>query len=275
VGYPAKKALKEVSVAIVFVFIAFAARWLDFFYYNSPDKPGSLIFSKLVGSLLVVLAVSILNLKWEEIGFTKKNFLKYLYYGLILLFVYIFLFYFLKPYLFYLFKFSIPEFSLSFSFPYYDRNYILELSMLTLNMVCEEGLFRGILQTRLKKIVPNFYAILIQSILFGLWHVPWALYNNQGFFSFYNLNYFLYTFGFGIIVGYIFEWTGTLTIPIIIHFFAGDNPFSISFFRDEIENITSVRDGVITFAISLTMFAIFLLISYTLLKKKVIIKKRK
>lgn len=41
------------------------------------------------------------------------------------------------------------------------------------------------------------------------------------------------------------------------------------------ENITSARDGVIIFAISLTMFATFLLISYTLLKKKVIIKKRK
>ena len=53
-GYPAKKALKEISVAIGFIFIAFVARWLVFFYYNSPDKPVSIIFSKLVGPIFAI-----------------------------------------------------------------------------------------------------------------------------------------------------------------------------------------------------------------------------
>lgn len=274
-GNASKKSLKGIFISINLILFSFLARWLDFFYYHSPDKTGSLIFSKLVGSLFVVLGVSVLNLKWEEVGFTRKNFLKLLYYGTLLLFIYIFLFFFLKPYLFYLTKFTIPEFSFSFSFPYYNRNYILELSMLALNMVCEEGLFRGILQTQLKRIMPVFYAILFQSILFGLWHIPWAIYYGQGFFSFYNLGYFLYTFGFGIIMGYIFEWTGTLTIPIIIHFFAGDNPFSISFFKDSVENITNIRGGIVVSLITLLMFIVFLLVSYVLLKKRVIIRKRK
>jgi membrane protease YdiL (CAAX protease family) len=41
--------------------------------------------------------------------------------------------------------------------------------------ISEEGLFRGYMQTHLEKIYTPRKAILIQTLLFGFWHLVWDL----------------------------------------------------------------------------------------------------
>jgi len=71
--------------------------------------------------------------------------------------------------------------------------------------VGEELLFRGVIQKLLQKLVNNAHlAIIITAILFSAMH-----------FQFYG---FLPRWIMGIILGYLFYWSGNIWYPIIAHF---------------------------------------------------------
>jgi membrane protease YdiL (CAAX protease family) len=82
---------------------------------------------------------------------------------------------------------------------------------LVLIPVGEEVLFRGILQTAVQRLIPVRYgsfqhrwaAIIIVSTLFGLAHP--------------TPQYFPALIALGILLGYLYERTGSLIVPILIH----------------------------------------------------------
>lgn len=88
---------------------------------------------------------------------------------------------------------------------------IVGLTAIIVAPVVEEILFRGILLRRLLKYMPPFSAVLIQAALFSLFHM--------------ELFQLPYTFTFGVIVGYIFVWTRSLWLVMLVHFAA--NAFTV------------------------------------------------
>ena len=72
-----------------------------------------------------------------------------------------------------------------------------------LGPVCEELLFRGLTFFAAKKVMPVYYAILIQAIMFGAFHMN----KLQG----------VYAFVLGLGLGYIMYLYDSLIITIIIH----------------------------------------------------------
>jgi membrane protease YdiL (CAAX protease family) len=69
--------------------------------------------------------------------------------------------------------------------------------------MAEEILFRGFLQPALRDMLGKSWAILLSAFFFSLVHL--------------NLYIFLQIFILGLLLGYLFEKTGTLVAPIAIH----------------------------------------------------------
>lgn len=80
--------------------------------------------------------------------------------------------------------------------------------------ISEEGLFRGYMQTHLEKICTPRNAILIQALLFGLWHFVWNLSPfNPARMSLYIATTFLV----GLLFGYFYHKARSLTPLVFAH----------------------------------------------------------
>ena len=77
------------------------------------------------------------------------------------------------------------------------------LYAILLGPVCEEFLFRGLTFFAAKKVMPVYYAILVQAIMFGAFHMN----KLQG----------IYAFVLGLGLGYVMYLYDSLVITIIIH----------------------------------------------------------
>lgn len=84
-----------------------------------------------------------------------------------------------------------------------DMTSIMIIYAIILGPVCEELLFRGLTFFAAKKVMPVYYAILIQAIMFGAFHMN----KIQG----------IYAFVLGLGLGYIMYLYDSLLITIIIH----------------------------------------------------------
>jgi len=80
--------------------------------------------------------------------------------------------------------------------------------------VSEEGFFRGYVQTHLEKFYGTNKAILIQAVLFGIWHFVWDLnpFNPWGM-----VQHVAITFFIGLPFGYFYSKTRNLASVVIAH----------------------------------------------------------
>jgi membrane protease YdiL (CAAX protease family) len=80
--------------------------------------------------------------------------------------------------------------------------------------VSEEGFFRGYVQTHLEKFYDIKKAILIQAVLFGIWHFVWDLnpFNPWGM-----IQYIAFAFFIGLPFGYLYSKTRNLASVVIAH----------------------------------------------------------
>lgn len=80
--------------------------------------------------------------------------------------------------------------------------------------ISEEGLFRGYMQTRLARVYSIGKAILLQALLFGLWHFVWhiAPLNMPGM-----TIHIGYTFIWGLLAGYFYRNVPNLTPLVLAH----------------------------------------------------------
>lgn len=69
----------------------------------------------------------------------------------------------------------------------------------------EELLFRGVIQAGLEKLLGPLAGLLLASLLFGLAHAM-------------TRAYFIVTAIVGVYLGLLYQWTGNLLIPVIVHF---------------------------------------------------------
>lgn len=90
--------------------------------------------------------------------------------------------------------------------------------------ISEEGLFRGFMQTRLNTAYSWKSAIFIQAVLFGLWHFVWHLSPlDLGGMALHILSTFL----FGLILGYFYHISKTLTPLILTHGLVDSIPYGL------------------------------------------------
>ena len=87
---------------------------------------------------------------------------------------------------------------------------LLKLSLVMILIVgfTEELIFRSLLQTRMEDSFGKVAGLLIASLLFGVMH--------SGYGTFYEI---LYTFLMGIVLGYMFQRTGSLPLVSLTHGF--------------------------------------------------------
>lgn len=78
------------------------------------------------------------------------------------------------------------------------------ISMYVMAPIFEEILFRGIVMTELKRVMPAQAAIILQGILFGAAHI--------------TLVQSIFAAVYGIILGYVYNKTGNLTVTMAAHF---------------------------------------------------------
>lgn len=88
-----------------------------------------------------------------------------------------------------------------------ERSYLGILAIIAfgalIGPVTEEVLFRGFLQPALKEVMGGMKAILLTSFFFALVH--------------FNLYIFIQIFILGLLLGYLYEKTGTLVAPLSVH----------------------------------------------------------
>jgi membrane protease YdiL (CAAX protease family) len=92
---------------------------------------------------------------------------------------------------------------------------LLTMPFMTLCVgISEEGLFRGYMQTHLQRISSLKKAMLVQAILFGVWHLVWNL---SPFNPTAMAEYVVTTFLAGLLFGYFYSKTENLVPLIFAH----------------------------------------------------------
>lgn len=99
---------------------------------------------------------------------------------------------------------------------WYDATpFVLAMPFMTLCVgISEEGLFRGYMQTRLERAYTTRKAILIQALLFGVWHFVWNL---SPFDPSAMAQYVAVTFFIGLLFGYFYSKTRSLMPLVFAH----------------------------------------------------------
>lgn len=124
--------------------------------------------------------------------------------------------------------------------------FLLSLPFMTLCVgISEEGLFRGYIQTHLEKLYTSNRAILIQAILFGVWHFVWDLYP----FNFTHMIFYVgYTFLVGLLFGYFYSKTRNLVPLVFAHGLVNSVPQGIvesQFVQDVLQAMPSLNQILI------------------------------
>ena len=109
---------------------------------------------------------------------------------------------------------------------FYKLDYIVfDLVYQTANAFMEEMLFRGLMLLCFMAIMRPLKANLLQAFFFGLWHVVWPINSYLGgLISIgaaigWTVEYVLSSMIIGLLWGYMFQKTGSLLSPILLHFF--------------------------------------------------------
>lgn len=189
--------------------------------------------NKLFGILVIFVLLCLLKWKWSDIGFSKHNFWLSLAIGFSVA-ICSFLVGYLIEILILLFKgqeFSLGIFTTSFSLVgdvtiNKGFGYILMCIFFNvINVIMEEGLFRGLFFKITNLKYSEKTAIGVQSLLFGLWHVVTPLHNlidgdiNFASFILLSVGYVILAGLMGIKWSLLYKMTGNLYAGMADHFF--------------------------------------------------------
>ena len=219
----------------VFIFLlCFTIRLFEYFVIKTDTTFFSENFiHKLFGITVLFMLLGIVHYKPSNIGFKKRNWLKYLISGLLFGGI-CFAVAYLLEYIVLCMEAQDPSFELyvnGFSLIGNEIKhtelffFILCIMLNVINVVMEEGLFRGFFYKILRHRNNFWKSILIVTLLFGLWHfvMPFQLLINEEI----NLMYFaVMTLGYIVLSGImslkwslLYEMTGSLFIGIGDHLF--------------------------------------------------------
>lgn len=133
---------------------------------------------KLIGIIILLFFLKVMNYKFKDIGFEKNNFLKYLIYGLILGGICFGISYLIEYITLYVnggnpnFELYVNGFSLAQNEVKHTEIlfFIMCILLNIVNVIMEEGLFRGFFLKVINSKNNFLKSNLIVALLFGLWH---------------------------------------------------------------------------------------------------------
>ena len=111
---------------------------------------------------------------------------------------------------------------------------LLVLTTVILSPLAEEMIFRGMTYRRIRQYAGNRPAVLISSLLFGLYHM--------------NMIQFLFAFAVGILLARLYERTKTLIVPVVCHAAVNAWELFLEFVIDQPQRLTQTGRGILLFA---------------------------
>lgn len=115
------------------------------------------------------------------------------------------------------------------------------LTLVVLAPIGEECLFRGLILGRLQKSMPILAALIIESVLFGIFHANPV----QG----------IYVISLGMVTGYIVYKKKSVVPGIIIHAINNGMGYITALLPEEIQNSTAALVAIFAAAVLFTVFA--------------------
>lgn len=167
------------SISIIFL-VCLVTRVIEYMVIRTDQSNfGEAFIHKLVGILLLALVVKYYSLNWVEVGFAGKSAGIYILYGL-LLGMAVFTIAYGAEFLVQLFKGQNPSLQVYVTGYSVDGNQVRQASLLffafciignLINVGMEEGVFRGLFIKLAETKYSFANAVVISSVLFGIWHI--------------------------------------------------------------------------------------------------------
>ncbi len=236
-----KTILKDLGIGfgLMMFALAYIFRIFDIFVLRLEETPFKIWSSKLIPLIIIFVAMYFLTGKssfLDALSLSKKKVFPALYIGVfvgILTFIIVDI---LPQGIYEVASGNPLIFGLSFYTPI-----VWSIFFYAINAVFEEILFRVILLNGFTKYVKPHIAILLQGLMFGLWHVVWGIYNATDLTSAILLStqYFIFTSIIGIVLGVYYVYFANMSCiwgPIGFH-------FAIDFFREHIYIVSSQLQG--------------------------------
>lgn len=218
---------KPLTVSLLLFCLTMVFRLLDIFVLRLDELFGEIILSKILGFIIVIIFVKIIGGQLKDIGFNFDNKRSILIIGFVLTLALMIVGYIGE---FIIFASDSPKLYISAIDPKAGVTGSIGFAFFLLfgnaiNCFMEEGLFRGIMISLLKKKYSIRTTILLQSLLFGIWHIPWAfkwyisgmVSGMNGFIFAFIINFIPMIF-MGIVFGVMYHYTNSIWTPWISHF---------------------------------------------------------
>ena len=174
------KKVKSLSVVLIIYLICFAFRILEYFILRT-DQPflGEAFIHKLIGIAVLFVVIKHFDFTFKEIGFTKSKTILYILKGLTFGLV-IFVLAYSAEILVLALHGNFKTLALYVSAYSVDGNIGHQTALIffafciignIINVVMEEGMFRGLFPKLLEHNYTFIISALIASVLFGIWHI--------------------------------------------------------------------------------------------------------